>query len=298
MSGLFKLNGVDYMGGGGGGGNANDMELTYDEYEELSEAEKTNGTNYFITDIDNFDNNTNFRPVIYSTREREIGVWTDGKPIYQKTIVYDTPFNITNDAWYTSSESYPDIELIANAWVINSAGAIYNGIIVVIENEKLVIGNQTKTQPINNLKYVILQYTKSTDQPGSGTWSPQGIPAIHCSTEEQAVGTWINGKTIYEKTWSFDNPTKQYAQNTYYYTPSMNLSGVEAIIDWRCSVYDTTDGRTYTLPYYRIISNEDIKCECLIINNTCDLSTQVFFSSSQAYNLTNITWTIRYVKKS
>ena len=139
-------------------------------------------------------------PVIYSEDEREVGVWVDGKPLYQKTIVYDTPFNIANDTWYTSTESYSDIKLITNAWVINSAGAIYNGIIVVIENSKLVIGNQTKNQPINNLKYVILQYTKTTDEPGSGIYVPSGEKAHHYSTNEQIIGTWIDGNTLYEKT--------------------------------------------------------------------------------------------------
>lgn len=34
----------------GGGGNANERELTYAEYQALSEEERMNGTNYFVTD--------------------------------------------------------------------------------------------------------------------------------------------------------------------------------------------------------------------------------------------------------
>ena len=99
--------------------------------------------------------------VHYSTDEQVVGTWVDGSTLYQKVIEYTTPFNISHDSWYISTESYSDVNLIVNAWCINSNGAIYNGIIVVIENNKLVIGNQTYNQPINNLKYVIIQYTKT-----------------------------------------------------------------------------------------------------------------------------------------
>ena len=41
---------------------------------------------YYITDTNG--NEDQFQPVIYSLEEREIGVWTDGKPLYQKTYIY------------------------------------------------------------------------------------------------------------------------------------------------------------------------------------------------------------------
>ena len=99
---------------------------------------------------------------VYSTAEQVVGKWIDGSTVYERVIEYATPFTIANDTWYTSTESYTGISKIVNAWIINADGAIYNGIIVLIQNDKLVIGNQTKTQPINNLKYVILRYTKTT----------------------------------------------------------------------------------------------------------------------------------------
>ena len=100
--------------------------------------------------------------VHYSTDEQVVGTWIDDSTVYERVIEYATPFTIANDTWYTSTESYTGISKIVNAWIINVDGAIYNGIIVLIQNDKLVIGNQTKTQPINNIKYVILRYTKST----------------------------------------------------------------------------------------------------------------------------------------
>ena len=64
--------------------------------------------------------------------------------------------------------------------------------------------------PRNNkaayIKYLTMQYTKTTDTAGSGKWTPQGVPAIHYSTDEQVIGTWIDGSTLYEKT-IFEQPT-------------------------------------------------------------------------------------------
>ena len=54
----------------------------------------------------------------------------------------------------------------------------------------------------NNITGFTLQYTKTTDTAGSGTWTPQGVPAKHYSTEEKVIGTWIDGSTIYEKTYT------------------------------------------------------------------------------------------------
>lgn len=39
------------LGGSGGGAAAKEKELTYAEYEALSEEEKMNGTTYYITDV-------------------------------------------------------------------------------------------------------------------------------------------------------------------------------------------------------------------------------------------------------
>ena len=47
---------------------------------------------------------------------------------------------------------------------------------------------------------ITVQYTKTTDTAGSGVWTPQGVPAVHYSTEEQVIGTWL-GETLYQKTY-------------------------------------------------------------------------------------------------
>ena len=63
--------------------------LTRAEYEALSEEDKNLPIVYVIQD------NTvappdSFKPMVYSTEEQVVGTWIDGRPIYQRTVVFDT----------------------------------------------------------------------------------------------------------------------------------------------------------------------------------------------------------------
>ena len=145
--------------GGGGGGYV--LPIATDE--TLGGIKVGNGLEINSeTGVLSNTNPTPYTPVSYSTTEQNTGQkWIDGKDIYFKTIVYETPFTIANGEWYTSTESYTNIDIIKGE-ILSSTFAYYMGAIVVIENNKLVIGNQTKDQPMTNVKYVTLYYTKTT----------------------------------------------------------------------------------------------------------------------------------------
>ena len=215
--GIFKLNGIDYMGGGGGG-NTNYKELTQLEYDALTEEEKNNGTIYFITDT-NSNQDSKFQPVIYSESEREIGVWTDGKPLYQKTYIFMTG---SSSGWTAYNHNIENMET-----PVSATGYVYGGS-SAIEGVAYSVGTNavsslsialspteisvylSSTYFTNKQAIITIQYTKSTDFPGSGQWTPQGVPAHHYSTEEQIVGTWIDGNPIYERTFVTSSFTGQY----------------------------------------------------------------------------------------
>lgn len=154
----------------------------------------------------------NLSPIIYSTDEREVGVWTDGKPLYQKTfevtlnansyLIDMTSLNIdnvvshwgfmlnTNDIWELHFPYYDS----SNWYSVGNYNRSDKNYYVTSTNNML---NQ-----YNRLKLTI-QYTKTTDVPGSGTYTTMGTPAVHYSTDWHVVGTWWNGKPIYEKTFHF-----------------------------------------------------------------------------------------------
>ena len=69
------------------------------------------------------------------------------------------------------------------------------------------IGSNFASMNVIDKVRITLRYTKTTDAPGSGSWTNQGVPAVHFSTDERIIGTWIDGKTLYERTISISSGT-------------------------------------------------------------------------------------------
>jgi len=194
---------TDELGSGGGGGNADIVHLTQAEYDALPYSKLTDDKVYMITDTNG--DGSQFQPVIYSENEREIGVWTDGKPLYEITIdcgelPNNTSKNITTP---TNIEHLIDAfgcvtDYDGNDRVMPFAGGGSNDVRVDLSDGNLRI--MTFAAWVGYYAFVTVRYTKTTDTAGSGTWTPQGVPAVHYSTDEKVVGTWIDGSTLYEKT--------------------------------------------------------------------------------------------------
>ena len=148
-----------------------------------------------------------FQPVVYSFEEREIGVWTDGKPLYQKTCQIAS--NTSVGAWTTITLTSPILnpEYIVKAEFNDGTPSGYGQKTYLFRADN---GNvQVKTTDGSSTTFnagwhFTLWYTKSTDTAGSGSWTPQGVPTHHYSTDEQVIGTWIsragNEVPLYEKT--------------------------------------------------------------------------------------------------
>ena len=198
---------------------------------------------YFITDANG--NNEQFQPVIYSTNEREIGVWTDGKPLYEKSLSPNV----------TSSSFTVDISSLSVDTMVSIEGNIpqTSGNIVIIPYFT-ASGDYALCYYNNNyLKFayagvyntttwkLTIRYTKTTDAAGSGTWTPQGMPSFHYSTDEQVLGTWVDGSTLYHK--------------TYIYTPhvsgplDVSSLNIDKIIDMRAISHQTSGVADITVPY-------------------------------------------------
>ena len=139
---------------------------------------------------------------LYSTDEKIIGQWIDGKPLYQKTIVKNN-FTISNDTSFTHGITNVDKIFIKEGFIDDNGSFVmmpllwstsYNG--VLIDATKIVFkGTGTWEAQLTRTLYFVIQYTKTTDSPisiGNDT---------DYSTEEKIVGTWIDGKPIYQRTW-------------------------------------------------------------------------------------------------
>ena len=153
-----------------------------------------------------------FSPEIYSKEEREVGVWTDGKPLYQKTIDFGSlPHHTSKQVAHGIS----NIDIIVHAFgfaksTVNSTPIPFVNNTTVGSQVALIIDStnvtlRTDDDRDNYTAFVTLQYTKTTDLPYSGKYTTDGTDAHHYSTSEKVVGTWINGRPIYEKTFLVDN---------------------------------------------------------------------------------------------
>lgn len=156
-------------------------------------------------------NGAESEPVVYSLDEREIGVWTDGKPLYQRTIQIG-PMSKSN-SWQSYNHNILNIDTIvmARGWmkdITNNISYWYeipqsrantsNGISIEVTDTVINYFHNWLDNVTDS--YITLQYTKTTDTPGSGTWTSGGVKTVHYSENEQVIGTWIDGSTLYERT--------------------------------------------------------------------------------------------------
>ena len=103
---------------------------------------------------------------VYSTDERVVGTWIDGKPIYQKTIT-GTLGTISSSGTTTELATPANITTpLINAWgycygnMISSAGTTY--IRIFLDNGKITLSTNN-TILSNKTYYVTVQYVKTTD---------------------------------------------------------------------------------------------------------------------------------------
>lgn len=203
-------------GGGGGGetytaGDGIDISAENEISTEKSEAgwmdeviEKVPMSGSLVNIANAFN-----RSDLYSTTERVVGQWIDGKPIYQKTI---------NAGSYTNAGSTVEIDVGANIdhitkvdffgesasggfWPVpyvdwqtmNNQIELWGSGVGSISGHRY-IKFRSKVTYSNTTFYVTVQYTKTTDSAiaiGSET---------EYSTTEKIVGSWIDGSPIYQKT--------------------------------------------------------------------------------------------------
>lgn len=200
--GVLRLNGKAY------GGGIDVIEVTQAQYNALPESKLSDDILYVISDSVN--GSDGYPPLIYSDEEREIGVWRDGKPLYQKTVDFGS---ISSGSYKKKDLTSLNIEYIAS--FIGTGKNNYNEIISIPfahttspsqeqafcrYNDDKSLGVYTDSSVIFTSCFISLQYTKTTDTKGSGRWTTQGTLAQHYSTTERLIGTWIDGKPLYEKT--------------------------------------------------------------------------------------------------
>lgn len=139
---------------------------------------------------------------LYSTDEKIVGQWIDGKPLYQKTITISGVAFTTSYKVIGNIGLIPDYVHVSKYMLLSSNGDykfVHNGtgddgINIRIATNTGDISLRANTSWGNPVLYITVQYTKSTDSA-----TAIGIDTDY-STTEKIIGTWIDGKPIYQKT--------------------------------------------------------------------------------------------------
>ena len=277
---------TDEMGSGGGGGSStfaglSDVSLTsltdgdFPQYDATAQKWK----NVAIAGV-------NVQPVVYSTEEREIGVWHDGKPLYRRTYTFSTPIIIpySGAAVETPIDS-SDIDVIIYASAIHADGTNYDGIITdPTKSNHTRVGMQTGRNGANaTASVVVLEYTKLSDTAGSGTWTPSSVPSVHYSTTEQVVGTWIDGSTLYEKVFTGNVSMPSNSWYDFELDSGINIVMVEY------AKYLLSGGGTVDMGWYRSSSIYS----CYTITQNIISALQVGIANISGYR-----FVVRYTKSS
>lgn len=147
-----------------------------------------------------------FTPQIYSTEEREVGVWVDNKPLYAKSYDFGA---LPNNATKTLSSGLTDVNVVKMDGIAISVNGFTttiphpeiggNGDIQIEFLATKEIRIKTNSDYSAFTGYVTLLYTKTADIAGSGSYNTLGVPMVHYSMNEQVIGTYL-GETLYQKT--------------------------------------------------------------------------------------------------
>ena len=165
---------------------------------------------------------------IYSTEEKEVGLWIDNKPLYQKVVIINSlPSSVATVVSYphgiSNIEQVCDYEGIINygngtiakfdrfalsdngTLGVNTSGGFTAN--VNKTNINLIVGTDRSALSAT----FIIKYTKTTDTPWSGKFVPQGYGYVSSgdiySFEERKVGVWADGKPLYQKSIKLDDVT-------------------------------------------------------------------------------------------
>lgn len=179
----------------------------------------------------------------FSTDEKVIGTWIDGKPLYQKTFewtyangslipdagslvipntadikcICDGCLKYTDTGGNTDytpiATTFPDSETVRNQW-----SASFSNIGVASQRIGFRLGSGWKQNTYTNIRIsVTMKYTKTTD--------------TAVASGEKIVGQWIDGKPVYENTIIVENPTStgtsiQYAHNISNFGELIDIKGI------------------------------------------------------------------------
>ena len=104
-----------------------------------------------------------YNPFEYSTTEKKVGIWIDGRPIYSITIETTNEISIVADTWNTvDNVSSLNIDMIIDCKIMNNKYCWYSHLTRVSSNNLQIYGAIPNGAGWGG-KYFTIYYTKTTD---------------------------------------------------------------------------------------------------------------------------------------
>lgn len=236
---------------------------------DIAKFLKGDGT-WATVPMPSFDySNTSPEAMNFSTDEKVIGTWTDGKPLYQKVLTLQNvsynwnttnSYGISNIDHVVSSSVRIHYKKGSSEWWFTPYCKGSNEYVTFTFDEHDFRAIWSNTSEIQNIyeTEIILRYTKTTD--------------TAVASGEKIVGQWIDGKPIWQKTYKVEVP------NTGSDTQVQSIAGLNAdkIVDYKQMVMHANPSD------FRNESRIDIKESATGLNNQIQ-RVSVWISSDYIY---------------
>ncbi len=233
---------------------------------------------------------------LYDTAEKVIGKWVDGRPLYQISVSTTTPSTSSTDK--TVLNLGTDVSIVGikgtcyaqgNIWVDIPYGDGAFEIVTFYEAGKVCIRiNSGDSIWYSKTAYLTVQYTKTTDSANSYNYANEN----DYSTTEHVIGTWINGETLYQRTYSKTFPSSfNSAYGIINIATSFTYTPVE-ILGYSYYKEGTTYG-SLQMPYY------DGTCAIVFQTNTSTKTLEMYYTNGSGLSYLKSRpyyVTIKYIK--
>lgn len=248
---------------------------------------------------------------LYSTTEKVVGMWTDGRPVYQKVFTGTMPSTSSDGtlitSYITTGVSINEVvnrvvflknsngtSIYLNDSIPTSSTSVKYARCTVLTNSSSDTTNKNKIALSNAIASwssmpvtIILQYTKTTDSANSYNYSSEN----EYSTSEKIVGTWIDGSYLYQKTIAITLP---------------NASGSEEVGTWistgttvklcvSCTGYILNSGNR-TIPLGTVTASGTARAIVGLSNYSANANKIGVFNSNINWNGATGYVTIQYTK--
>lgn len=210
---------------------------------------------------------------LYDTTEKIIGKWIDGRPLYQRSFTGTTSNSADNtlvstitNARFVDGKGVVSFDSNSNATncVIGLSYRDSDGAESTLYSEANSLYIHTQSSQRNKYYMVTVQYYKTSDAANSYNLSSEN----DYSTSEKVIGTWIDGSTLYQRTYTGTIPSSG-SDVVLFSVSGMYIKDATGFCLWKSG-----SSNYYKLPSRSVYNGNITDCGLYVYNNNMQLYVQ------------------------